>query len=51
MVGKGLHNTVPDECKRNPLWVRDRGHNDITDGRPYIAHQIYSTAQEFFGKS
>lgn len=38
--GKGLHDAVPDECKRNPWWVRDRGHNDITDGRPKLIEYI-----------
>lgn len=38
--GVALHEAVPDDCKRNPWWVRDRGHNDITDGRQKILEYI-----------
>merc|ERR550539_2350759 len=31
--GKALHDAVPENYQRNPWWVRDRGHNDITEGR------------------
>lgn len=30
--GLALHAAVPDDCKRDPWWVRDRGHNDVCDG-------------------
>ena len=38
--GKALHDAVPDDLKRNPLWVRDRGHNDITEGRSKLIEYI-----------
>jgi fermentation-respiration switch protein FrsA (DUF1100 family) len=38
--GVALHEAVPDDCKRSPWWVRDRGHNDITDGRQKILEYI-----------
>lgn len=38
--GKALHDAVPEKLKRNPWWVRDRGHNDITDGRPKLIEYI-----------
>jgi abhydrolase domain-containing protein 17 len=30
--GYELHNAVPALYQRDPWWVPDRGHNDITDG-------------------
>jgi len=30
--GVALHNAVKPDCRRDPWWVPDRGHNDITDG-------------------
>jgi fermentation-respiration switch protein FrsA (DUF1100 family) len=38
--GKALHEAVPEDCKRPPWWVKDRGHNDITDGRQKILEYI-----------
>jgi fermentation-respiration switch protein FrsA (DUF1100 family) len=34
--GKSLHDAVPDDLKREPWWVKDRGHNDITNGRTKV---------------
>ena len=30
--GTSMHQAVPNHCKRDPWWVPDRGHNDITEG-------------------
>jgi len=30
--GYEMHQAVPEEFRRDPWWVPDRGHNDITDG-------------------
>lgn len=30
--GVALHEAVPDQYKREPWWVADRGHNDICEG-------------------
>lgn len=30
--GVELHNAVPPEFQRDPWWINDRGHNDITEG-------------------
>ncbi len=38
--GKALQEAVPDDCKRTPWWVKDRGHNDITDGRAKVLEYI-----------
>lgn len=38
--GQDLYNAVPDEYKRDPWWVADRGHNDITDGPGKLAEYI-----------
>jgi pimeloyl-ACP methyl ester carboxylesterase len=38
--GKALQDAVPDDCRRTPWWVRDRGHNDITDGRVKVLEYI-----------
>jgi pimeloyl-ACP methyl ester carboxylesterase len=38
--GKTLQDAVPDDCKRTPWWVKDRGHNDITDGRVKVLEYI-----------
>ncbi|GAX18563.1 hypothetical protein FisN_10Hh236 [Fistulifera solaris] len=38
--GQDLHKAVPDEYKRDPWWVADRGHNDITDGPGKLAEYI-----------
>lgn len=38
--GLALHQAVPDELKRDPWWVSDRGHNDITEGPGKLAEYI-----------
>lgn len=38
--GQELHRAVPPEYQRDPWWVRDRGHNDITDGPGKLAQYI-----------
>jgi abhydrolase domain-containing protein 17 len=38
--GKSLHEAVPEEYKRDPWWVPDRGHNDITEGPGKLAAYI-----------
>lgn len=38
--GVSLHQAVPDEFKRDPWWVTDRGHNDITEGPGKLAAYI-----------
>mmetsp|Transcript_19575 Transcript_19575/g.44538 ORF Transcript_19575/g.44538 Transcript_19575/m.44538 type:complete len:210 (-) Transcript_19575:82-711(-) len=30
--GVSLYNAVKEDCRREPWWVPDRGHNDITEG-------------------
>lgn len=38
--GKALHDAVPERYQRNPWWVRDRGHNDITEGRTKLIEYV-----------
>ncbi len=38
--GKALHDAVPEQYQRNPWWVRDRGHNDITEGRSKLIEYV-----------
>jgi len=38
--GRALHDAVPENQKRNPWWVSDRGHNDITEGRVKLIEYI-----------
>lgn len=38
--GMSLHEAVPDFWKRDPWWVPDRGHNDITEGPGKLAAYI-----------
>ena len=38
--GKQMHDAVPSEFQRDPWWVPDRGHNDITEGRGKLAEYI-----------
>lgn len=38
--GKAMHDAVPRELQREPWWVPDRGHNDITEGRGKLAEYI-----------
>ncbi|VEU36899.1 unnamed protein product [Pseudo-nitzschia multistriata] len=41
-VGHGIamHAAVPDHLKRDPWWVPDRGHNDITEGPGKLAEYV-----------
>mmetsp|Transcript_81042 Transcript_81042/g.235031 ORF Transcript_81042/g.235031 Transcript_81042/m.235031 type:complete len:385 (+) Transcript_81042:200-1354(+) len=38
--GTSLHDAVPEEFKRDPWWVPDRGHNDITEGPGKLAEYV-----------
>ena len=38
--GVAMHQAVPDDLKREPWWVPDRGHNDITDGPGKLSEYI-----------
>lgn len=38
--GMGMYEAVPDEMKRDPWWVPDRGHNDITEGPGKLAEYV-----------
>ena len=38
--GIALHEAVPNDLKREPWWVPDRGHNNITDGRSTLLEYI-----------
>ena len=38
--GVQLHRAVPSHLRRDPWWVPDRGHNDITDGSGKLAEYI-----------
>lgn len=38
--GVELHNQVPLELRRDPWWVADRGHNDITEGPGKLSEYI-----------
>ena len=44
--GLEMHQAVPDQYKRDPWWVSDRGHNDITEGPGKMAEYI-RRLQEF----
>lgn len=41
-IGHGLsmHRAVPEHFKRDPWWVPDRGHNDITEGPGKLAEYV-----------
>ena len=39
--GKEIHEAVPREFQRDPWWVSDRGHNDITEGRGKLAEYVH----------
>lgn len=39
--GIALHRAVPHEYRREPWWVPDRGHNDITDGPGKMSEYIH----------
>lgn len=47
--GISLHDAVPDVLKREPWWVKDRGHNDITDGRVKMLEYIQRLKSFFDG--
>lgn len=36
--GMALHAAVPDDCKFDPWWVKEKGHNDITDGPDIVEY-------------
>mmetsp|Transcript_18683 Transcript_18683/g.28239 ORF Transcript_18683/g.28239 Transcript_18683/m.28239 type:complete len:396 (-) Transcript_18683:131-1318(-) len=38
--GEDLYNATPEELRRDPWWVPDRGHNDITEGQGKMAEYI-----------
>ena len=38
--GRDLYKATPPEFQRDPWWVPDRGHNDITDGSGKLAEYI-----------
>lgn len=38
--GVSLHQAVPEQFQREPWWVSDRGHNDITEGPGKLAEYI-----------
>ena len=38
--GVALHQAVPNHLKRDPWWVENRGHNDITEGPGKLAEYI-----------
>eukprot|EP00804_Cyclotella_cryptica_P025072 CCRYP_016559-RA/>CCRYP_016559-RA protein AED:0.82 eAED:0.37 QI:0/0/0/0.5/1/1/2/0/152 len=35
-----LQAAVPEDCRRDPWWVENRGHNDITDGSEMIKEYV-----------
>ena len=38
--GQEMYEAVPREFQRDPWWVPDRGHNDITEGRGKLAEYL-----------
>jgi len=38
--GQEMHENVPRNFQRDPWWVPDRGHNDITEGRGKLAEYL-----------
>lgn len=38
--GMGMYEAIPDHLKRDPWWVPDRGHNDITEGPGKLAEYV-----------
>ena len=38
--GLDLYRAVPSDLRREPWWVPDRGHNDITDGTGKLGEYI-----------
>jgi fermentation-respiration switch protein FrsA (DUF1100 family) len=39
--GVDMYEAVPEEYRRDPWWVADRGHNDITEGTGKMAEYIH----------
>ena len=38
--GMAMHSAVPSHLQRDPWWVPDRGHNDITEGPGKMAEYL-----------
>ena len=38
--GQEMHAAVPPQFQREPWWVPDRGHNDVTEGPGKLAEYI-----------
>jgi len=38
--GRALYEALKDDCKREPWWVPDRGHNDIMDGGSHLEEYL-----------
>lgn len=38
--GVGMHKAVPSQYQREPWWVPNRGHNDITEGPGMLTEYI-----------
>jgi abhydrolase domain-containing protein 17 len=38
--GVEMHRAVPEQYRRDPWWVPDRGHNDITEGQGKLSEYI-----------
>ncbi len=38
--GMALQEAVPEDCRWEPWWVENRGHNDITDGSEMIKEYV-----------
>jgi abhydrolase domain-containing protein 17 len=38
--GVTMHQAVPNHYKREPWWVPDRGHNDITEGPGKLSEYV-----------
>ena len=36
--GLALQAAVPDECKTDPWWVSNKGHNDVIDGNNIVEY-------------
>ena len=46
--GIAMYEAIPDHLKRDPWWVPDRGHNDITEGPGKLVEYI-RRLRTFFG--
>jgi abhydrolase domain-containing protein 17 len=38
--GREMYEAIPEQYKREPWWVSDRGHNDITEGSSKLEEYI-----------